>query len=71
MTGPSTSAPARRRPSSDHVVMDLVSQEFRCDHCGITYKPTLPSSIGLFVAISKQFTAEHLHCHPPKEPRHG
>ena len=62
MSSPKATA---KRPNADHVIMDLVTQEFRCRHCGLTYKPTLPSSIGLFVAISRQFTAEHLRCPAP------
>lgn len=52
------------KSNTDHVVMDTRTNEFRCEHCGSTYKPTLPAPISMFVAMTKEFTKAHRNCKP-------
>lgn len=36
-----------------------------CEHCGKAMTIVMPISMGMFLAISRQFLREHRHCPPP------
>lgn len=49
---------------ADHVVLDTKTGEFWCRHCDARYHPTLPASIDMFVAMTKEFSKSHRNCKP-------
>ncbi len=51
--------------NTDHVVMNVKTNEFECLHCGSTYKPTLPAPISMFVKMTREFSRIHKGCKHP------
>ncbi len=58
----------RNMPSPGHVF--LITNGFRCSHCGATCLPTMPSPVDVFVAAGKAFSKLHRGC-PKPVPKPG
>ena len=50
------------RRNSDHVVYDMERQALSCQHCGASYKMTLPAPINMVAAMMKEYVKAHRNC---------
>lgn len=54
---------------ASHVL--LQGQTTFCAHCGERYKPNLPCSIDVFLAMLQAFLKQHRHCRKPEKQEGG
>lgn len=55
-----------------HVVLDLKTGAFRCNHCRREYTMAMPAPLDVFIASGKSWTRLHRGCTKPKPSKpHG
>ena len=53
--------------NTDHVVIDMKKQEWRCNHCGMVWPLQLPTPVSTIAAIGRAFTSVHRKCRVSKD----